>query len=100
MDALREIVTRTRWWLLIIFIGAVGLFYAYGSYHNSLHACERGNVVREAIVIATSNATANAHNGKAGYSAATKKLTEAPFANPDGTVRCDEAVTPPLPFLR
>lgn len=97
-DAIADMVRKTRWWLIIIFIGAVGLLFSYQSYSNTLAACERGNVVREVVVEATENAHKNATKGKARYGTAAAKLATAPHANPDGTIRCTEAVTFPIPL--
>lgn len=68
---------------------------AQTNYENQLSACEAGNPVREAVILATDTAATLAAKGNAQYREAARKIRVAPFVNNSGARDCDKAVIKP-----
>lgn len=69
---------------------------AQTNYENQVAACEAGNPVREAVLLAVDTAAEVANKGNARYAAAADKITAAPYVDDlTGARNCDEAVKHP-----
>lgn len=66
------------------------------SYENQIAACEAGNPVREAVLLAIRTAQEHAVAGNAAYAVAAQKIIDTPFTNEKtGARNCKEVVRHP-----
>lgn len=87
MTSLAEIWHQTKWWLLLLLVGLIWIWTNYTNYNNFLAVCDRTNIVRETLIDVSDEM--KAHGAK-------EKLTSTPYSNPNGTVRCHDAIHSPL----
>lgn len=100
---------KPRHWvcLAILVIGvSVGIGKYFGDlqsetadiqYQNSLEGCDRGNSLREAVTgaIALASHSSRSPEAREEFGELVQALREVPYANHDGTIRCEEAIQAP-----
>lgn len=111
MQTFWDAVKKSKYWLMFLLIGVIGIIVVQGQYNTSISACERGNVLREVTFQSNELAAASRKNSAKSvtgflkiedlvlstkFHAEAQKLIDIPYANPNGTVRCEDAIHEPF----
>ena len=95
--------TFNHWigYIAILMVVVTLVISGTASYTNSLHACERGNLLRHAVYASVLNAEQTATHGKSGYAKERMLLLSIPNVDPKtGEIDCEQAVVKPFYVIR